>query len=58
MINLNHNNNNNSNMINSSDIFKSISNALSLEMSPIQSSLVSQPKHLCIRLDTGPQYYS
>lgn len=60
MININNNNNNNSsnNSSNYCNIFKSISNTLSLEMSSIESSMITHPKHLCIRLATGPQYYS
>lgn len=30
----------------------------STEMPSIESSILNQPKHLCIRLATGPQYYS
>jgi len=49
-----------SNSQNNSLIFKSISNNLSAttEMPSIESSILNQPKHLCIRLATGPQYYS
>jgi len=46
---------------NNSLIFKSISTNLSTastEMPSIESSIFTQPKHLCIRLATGPQYYS
>lgn len=60
MIDINHSLNSNyskeSNSNNS--IFKSISNNLSLEMPSIDSSILNQPKHLCIHLPTGPQYYS
>jgi len=55
MINLNQTTSNNSN----SDIISSITNQLlSLEMPSIEASMINNPKHLCIRLATGPQYYS
>jgi hypothetical protein len=55
MINLNQTINSNSN----SDIINSItSQLLSLQMPSIEASMITHPKHLCIRLATGPQYYS
>lgn len=39
-------------------IFEKKKGNLSTEMPSIESSILSQPKHLCIRLATGPQYYS
>jgi hypothetical protein len=49
---------NTNNVESNSSIFKTITNNLMLEMPSIDSSLIAHPKHLCIRLSTGPQYYS
>jgi hypothetical protein len=53
MINLNQTTSNSSNC----DLISTIQSQLT-EMPSIEASMINHPKHLCIRLATGPQYYS